>query len=422
MGVQITNDLDFNNGSLKIGDLTQPFSAYENTFRSYDLQNYSWQNCPLTWAQCIKTWNMAGETVFTIDVTETAAIAEKLTKTIKLKRREALNLAERIARTLAKEIADAVRFTETYYDYIKFNLSFGESVSVTDKPYKTIAKPFGEAFAITERKVLRNMRKAVKEAFDIDDVMRQMVYYHLSFSEAAGITDAHANTINKAMFETVDVTELTPQKLVTLAKFESAQLTDVMTRTVNFLRRIGEGITTTDALDKTVELLKKEDAALYDAIIEASGAVISNIAIAEGNISLAGFEEAVQKPPGYSAFMDFKVGEYEYKEALVRIVIKAVAAQTQPSVTNVVMHVDIPDTQDRGTAEITDTSAVTRINFTKLFYTTPEVNVNLRGGNTGDGLVTPYITAIDTTGFEVQLLNADGARVTGLITWQATGY
>ena len=42
MGVQITNDLDFNNGSLKIGDLTQPFSAYENTFRSYDLQNYSW--------------------------------------------------------------------------------------------------------------------------------------------------------------------------------------------------------------------------------------------------------------------------------------------------------------------------------------------------------------------------------------------
>ena len=86
------------------------------------------------------------------------------------------------------------------------------------------------------------------------------------------------------------------------------------------------------------------------------------------------------------------------------------------------MHVDIPDTQDRGTANITDTAAPTRINFTKQFYIVPEVNVNLRGGNTGDGVVTPYITSMDNTGFEVQLINDAGQLVTGLITWQATGY
>ena len=191
---------------------------------------------------------------------------------------------------------------------------------------------------------------------------------------------------------------------------------------MQFRRDFPENAVVTDEVIKTIELLKKDNAALYDAFLEACGGVISNIAITEGDMSLDEFNEATQTAPGYTPFMDFKVGEYEYQDALVRIVINAIAAQTKPSVSNVIMHVDIPDTQDRGTANITDTAAPTRINFTKQFYIVPEVNVNLRGGNTGDGVVTPYITSMDNTGFEVQLINDAGQLVTGLITWQATGY
>ena len=66
--------------------------------------------------------------------------------------------------------------------------------------------------------------------------------------------------------------------------------------------------------------------------------------------------------------------------------------------------------------------------FNKMFYNPPEVSVNLRGGNTGDGLVVPNIVSTDkkdeygARSFEVELLNSNMQRVTGLVTWQAVGY
>lgn len=422
MGVQISEVLDFNNGSLKLGDLMQPFSAYENTFNSYDLQNYSWQNCPLTWEQFIKTWDMAGMTVFTVDVTEAAAATDAMTKTAKLKKKETAALAENQAKTLNKAVSEAAAFTETYWDYIQFKLSFGENVGVAETPQKLLTRGFSESFGVGERKVLRNVRKVPTELLNVADVMTRSAKFKLDFKEAAALSDETSRKLKKWFFEAVDADEVVPQKTILLAKSEEAEITDAFKRTALFRRDFAENAAVSDEVIKAMELLKKDNAALYDAFLQACGGVISNIAITEGDMSLDEFNEATQTAPGYTPFMDFKVGEYEYQDALVRIVINAIAAQTKPSVSNVIMHVDIPDTQDRGTANITDTAAPTRINFTKQFYIVPEVNVNLRGGNTGDGVVTPYITSMDKTGFEVQLVNDAGQLVTGLITWQATGY
>lgn len=422
MGVQISKVLDFNNGSLKLGDLMQPFSAYENTFNSYDLQNYSWQNCPLTWEEFIKTWDMAGMTVFTVDVTEEAAATDAVTKTSKLKKKETAVLAEQQDKTLNKAISEDAALTETYWDYIQFRLNFGENVGITEMPQKLLTRGFSEGLGVGERKVLRNMRKVPSGGFRIADEMTRTAKFTVDFKEAASLTDDSSRKLKKWFFEDIDPEEVTPQKTVSLAKFEGTDITDDYKRTVLFRRYFAESAAVSDEAIKLMELLKQDNAALFDAFLEAFGGVISNIAIAEGDMSLNEFNEATETAPGYTPFMDFKVGEYEYQDALVRIVINAIAAQTKPSVSNVIMHVDIPDTQDRGTANITNTTAPTRINFTKLFYIVPEVNVNLRGGNTGDGVVTPYITSMDKTGFEVQLVNDNGQLVTGLITWQATGY
>lgn len=422
MGVQVNSVLDFSGGSLKIGDLTQPFSAYENTYRSYDLRNYSWENCPLTWENFTKSWNMAGMTVFTVDATEAAALSEAATKTTKIKKKEPVAISEALVKASAKPIEEAAKVAEVYWDYIQFKLCFAENISVIETPKKTLSRSFADSFGIAERKVLRNSRKVLKEPVNFAELLKRAADYNLHFKEAAGLTDTSSTKLKKWLFEKVKATEIVPKKQTSALKKETAALSDNMTRKVYFDRDFAESVGISEAMAKTLALLKKDNAALYDAFIEATECVISNIAITEGDMSLDEFIEATETAPGYTPFMDFKVGEYEYQEALVRIVINAVAAQTQPSVTNVVMHVDIPDTQDRGTAEITDTSAPTRINFTKLFYIVPEVNVNLRGGNTGDGVVTPYITEMDKTGFEVQLLNDSGQLVTGLITWQATGY
>ena len=413
MGVQISENLDFNNGSLKLGDLTQPFSAYENTFNSYDLQNYSWQNCPLTWEQFTKTWNMAGMTVFTVDVEEETALTDTATKTSKIKKKEAAVIAEQHSKTAEKAISETAAVTESYWDYIQFKLNFGENLAVSDTPQKLLTRGVAEKFGVAERKVLRNVRKVPTELLNVADIMTRSAKFKLDFKEAAALSDETSRKLKKWFFEAVDADEVIPQKTIALAKAEETAITDAFERTALFRRDFMENAAVSDEVMKAMELLKKDNAC---------GGVISNIAITEGDMSLDEFNEATQTAPGYTPFMDFKVGEYEYQDALVRIVINAIAAQTKPSVSNVIMHVDIPDTQDRGTANITDTAAPTRINFTKQFYIVPEVNVNLRGGNTGDGVVTPYITSMDKTGFEVQLVNDAGQLVTGLITWQATGY
>lgn len=385
-------------------------------------QKYSWQDCSLTWEGCVKTWEMAGNINYGIDIAEDILTIEALLKTAKLKKKETAALAEHQAKTLNKAVSEAADFTETYWDYIQFKLSFGENVAVAETPQKLLTRGFSEGFGVGERKVLRNTRKVPIEPLDVADGLSRTAKFTVDFKEAANLTDDSSRKLKKWFYENIDPEELTPQKLIAIAKAESTAIADEQKRTVQFRRDFAENAVVTDEVIKTIELLKQDNAALFDAFLEACGGVISNIAIAEGDMSLNEFNEATQTAPGYTPFMDFKVGEYEYQDALVRIVINAIAARTKPSVSNVIMHVDIPDTQDRGTANITNTTAPTRINFTKLFYIVPEVNVNLRGGNTGDGVVTPYITSMDKTGFEVQLVNDNGQLVTGLITWQATGY
>ena len=385
-------------------------------------EKYSWQDCSLTWEECVKSWENAGNINYGIDIAEDILTIEALLKTAKLKKKETAVLAEHQDKTLDKAISEGAALTETYWDYIQFKLNFSENVGITETPQKLLTRGFSENFGVAERKVLRNIRKVPSDGLKIADEMTRTAKFTVDFKEAAALSDETSRKLKKWFFEAVDADEVIPQKNIALAKAEETAITDAFERTALFRRDFAENAAVSDEVMKAMELLKKDNAALYDAFLEAYGGVISNIAITEGDMSLDEFNEATQTAPGYTPFMDFKVGEYEYQDALVRIVINAIAAQTKPSVSNVIMHVDIPDTQDRGTANITDTVAPTRINFNKQFYIVPEVNVNLRGGNTGDGVVTPYITSMDKTGFEVQLVNDAGQLVTGLITWQATGY
>jgi hypothetical protein len=143
-------------------------------------------------------------------------------------------------------------------------------------------------------------------------------------------------------------------------------------------------------------------------------------------MTAADFQQLVNQPTGYERFIPYIVGEYEYQKALVRLAVTPGSLGAEPAVYNVVVHVDIDDTVDRGTAVITDTSAATMVRFAKHYYTKPEVTVTLRGGNTADGTILPNVAEIskDKDGyyFMVELLKADGTRAKGSITWQSVGY
>ena len=107
---------------------------------------------------------------------------------------------------------------------------------------------------------------------------------------------------------------------------------------------------------------------------------------------------------------------------MVKIAVRSKMEQGKPTISNLTMHVDIPDTDDRGTTQITDTTAATRVLFNKHYYNPPEINVVLLGGSTETGVLTPYIVTVTSTYFDVEIRNSSTNRVTGSISWFAKGY
>ena len=70
--------------------------------------------------------NMAGNVDYGVNATETILTIEVLAKTAKLKKKETPVLAEQIVKTSDKSFKETTVFTETYWDYIQFKLSFSE--------------------------------------------------------------------------------------------------------------------------------------------------------------------------------------------------------------------------------------------------------------------------------------------------------
>ena len=210
--------------------------------------------------------------------------------------------------------------------------------------------------------------------------------------------------------------------------YETASFTEAASRYMTADRYFYESIQIAESLKKSTVRMISEKIVTWDAILQANNSILNNLIVRSGEIgSLAEFEKLVKEPPGYSNFIDFKVGEYDYEEALVRIRVESKSEQTKPSISNLTMHVDIPDTDDRGTATISDTTAATKVYYNKHYYNPPEVNVVLLGGNTSSGAIAPYIISTgqsDSTGryFEVEIRDGSGNRVAGSISWFAKGY
>lgn len=162
-----------------------------------------------------------------------------------------------------------------------------------------------------------------------------------------------------------------------------------------------------------------EHISVYDRLPQASGASLSSVAIGRG-MTLEQFKAFCSAPVGYEAFRPFRVGEYEYEKALVRISMTAGSVGSIPQIYDVVMNVDIDDTVDRGLVQLP--AAETVVPYHKKYYTPPEVTLTLQGGNAGDGAVVPVVLSIGTESFKCVLQKADGSPAAGIISWTAVGY
>lgn len=207
---------------------------------------------------------------------------------------------------------------------------------------------------------------------------------------------------------------------------ETLKLEEAFRRNWILRRDVHAGLRIAGTERKQYTAYKTVDLAMHGAFLRACRAVLSNIGVTTEEMTLEDFVDAVSQPPNYDRFSDFNVGDYEYAQALIRFVLISKAAQTEPVLYGLNVHVDIDDTNDRGIAEIKETTGATKVRFNKFYYHPPEVNVTLKGGNTADGWIVPCLIRTDGEDeygrfFEVEL-RSSGQRVAGTISWTAKGY
>lgn len=443
---------------------------------------YTWDSANFAWdaTQSVHTWDDMAPLVYTRDDAETFSLRDATTSAAGKVARDAVRLADtrRWADLLGTKW-EHIGVHETYWDYISYVLTVLESARVIESSYRGMDVPKREgvkfarsshseimespreqlgildaslcaAFAklTAERTEVTDARDAAvahlsrdkvavgdgcsvslgqmtAEQLGILDASLRAAAFKRTWSESASLSDDEDNHVTAGKFETIRTSEHRAADVYkpTAEQIGTAERPYHRART---FRTFMEKASLYEHMRRDFGGGYSESVAIDDRFMRALNGIIEELAIKPGGMTAEEFETLVNQPTGYEPFIPYIVGEYEYQKALVRLIVKPGSLGAEPAVYNVVVHVDIDDTVDRGTTVITDTSAPTTVHFSKHYYTKPEVTVTLHGGNTSDGVITPNVVEIDKDAdgyyFKVELLKQDGTRAAGSITWQSVGY
>ncbi len=447
----------------------------KGAYYTFDAANFTWDA-----QQAVHTWDDMAPLIYTRDDAETFGLRDGRTSTAGKVIMDAARLADtRIWSDMLGLKREHVGVHETYWDYISYVLHILESARVIESSYRAMDTPKREGIKIvraSHSEIMESAReqlgildtslraafaKLARESMKVEDArdaaVMQMSYDDVAASdgltislgkmtaEQLGILDTslRAATFKRTWDESAQLDD-DEDNHVTADKFEEVQTTDSrsadiyqpeeeavgiadrQTHRARTLRTFDERANVGEHMRRDLGGGYSEAVALDDRFLRALNGIIEEITLKKGGMTAADFQQLVNHPTGYERFIPYIVGEYEYQKALVRLAVTPGSFGAEPAVYNVVVHVDIDDTVDRGTTVITDTSAPTTVHFSKHYYTKPEVTVTLRGGNTSDGVITPNVVEIDKDAdgyyFKVELLKQDGTRAAGSITWQSVGY
>ena len=327
--------------------------------------DYVWATATFTWqdAAAGKSWSGAHVVAFAADAGEALPVAGLGTRIAGTNIASTLDLADgRIGEVLAHR-RQTLAIAETYVDYINFILSVAESLALGEALGKFVGRPDGEAFSVADAA----WRRTVK------------------------------------------------------ADTETLLLADTLERIAAFRRDLADEVSLAENTAKGHGHFSAEGFAFADALLRHANAVLADLGVRSTPMDGATFRDlvAARGPLGYGPFRDLVPGDYEYAKALIGLLLSAPVTGERVAIADAVLNVDVPDVRDRGTASVPATGAT--VVFNRSFTNPPEVQVTLKAGGAP---ALPEITAITTTGFDVQLFDAaDGVTlVAGTVSWSALGY
>ena len=152
-----------------------------------------------------------------------------------------------------------------------------------------------------------------------------------------------------------------------------------------------------------------------------STTIISDIKIKDSNLSADIFSCVVDRcsMPGYSPFVNFLVGDYEYTDALFKI--RSTSIDTNRGVMlGLTLDVDVPDIIQKGSATISTAGSGIVVLYDTVFSVAPELVTAFKSGS---AVSIPEVISQSNTGFTVKLWDpTTSTYITGSVTWAAHGY
>ncbi|MDR1701879.1 MAG: hypothetical protein LBR56_03800 [Sporomusaceae bacterium] len=435
--------------------------------------DYTWDNASFNWenVQARKNWLESYSALFQLLNKEDIFFTEKSFRKIGLKIKDIISLKLQLTNSFDKRLKENILFSENYLDFINYILKVQEMLTFKEINPKTITRSFSETFQITAQTWTEYL-KNISESLSFDENQKHNLqilkknnltisdqlgnHYTKIIYEATKLLDQSPYwAINKAILEDLTVSDCyqdfisyilriqeaisfleKPAKDVTIAKKEALQLTEHITKsalkavselfvltdntksTNTFQRIFAETVTVVEKIAKTIGVTKLETLNIIESYLRNANNILSDLVFFKGDMTLDDFLKQTSSPIGYEPFKDMQVGEYEYQNALIRLIVEAGVLSVRPQITEWELNVDIPDTIDRGQAVIP--ASIHTVLFNKHYYEVPEVQISLKGASVFGA--TPSITAIHKDGFEVAIKDGSGNLISGIISWTATGY
>ncbi len=225
----------------------------------------------------------------------------------------------------------------------------------------------------------------------------------------------------------IDRIDCTEQRKTRSAKHHhnTIAVTETHTRTADYRRTTQEKVLVSADSKRSTARTAHASLKLTDTYLTPWQGTLASITLIAGSLDDTSWTRLSASPSGYEAFHPFEVGEYTYRDALVRLLLTTGAAGADPLLYDVAFHVDIEDTHESGTAECTKDEGA-RITLKHHYHHAPRIVLTVLSADTTNGMPIPHlISQSETDGvrsFDCELRLPSGARTSGTVSWLAEGY
>lgn len=330
---------------------------------------FTWDSATFRWDDPAagKTWDTAYTSHYTLAPTETVTVTITGKRASQITSQETMHLTRMTSRRCVTVAVRPVTIDEQTERSAAFARTSSERITASETAHRSVSLPFASHIDCREH----TTRKTTN-----------VHYRHLTATEA----HTHRADYRRTAEETAGLRELSRRNTVRTAR-SSARLTDTY--------------------------------------LSPWQGVLSSITLLADGLSDTAWARIANSPSGYEAFHPFEVGEYTYRDALVRLLLTTGTAGADPLLYDVAFHVDIEDTRESGTADCT-ANEPTRITLKHHYYHPPRIVLTVLSADTANGVPIVHLIGQSeedgTRTFDCELLLADGTRTSGTISWLAEGY